>query len=458
MSPSRRSDPDSGTEGASTQRAPSRRALYFVSLLIDLVYLILLPFVALPFLFYLLVVRRRRLGGLRDRFGGVRVPALPSDRTRVWFHTVSVGEFEAAWPLLDRLRSERPDLDLVVSSTTATGHEVAVRRMGAERVFYFPLDFGYCMRRTLRRVSPGLMVLVELEIWPNHLLSCAIREVPVLVVNGRVSARGFRRMNRFRGFFGPLFRTVRLLSAQSDEYAERMIALGASPDRVVVDGNLKFDREAPAEDSGVARTRFVEHRGGQADAVRYWIAGSTHPGEEAAVLRVHAQLTRRDPQLRLILAPRHIERSAVVLREVEAAGFSVAPLREARAAEVVLVDEMGQLATLYGVAEVAFVGGSLVPIGGHNILEPVTAGTPVAHGPHMHNFRQEVQLLGTAGATQQVESEEELVEVLGKWLEDPSECERRRRLGSKLIAEQRGAVDRAVKRIASVLSSGGATL
>lgn len=419
----------------------SRPAILATSFALDLVYLTIAPLILLPYLVVLLFIRRRAAGDWSQRLGGVPWRE-PSTQGRLWVHTVSVGEFEAAWPLLTRLRDERPDLDVVVSATTATGYELAVSRLGPERVMYFPLDFGVCVRRTLRRTRPDLMVLVELELWPNHILSCEHAGVPVIVINGRVSARGHRRMRRARRLFARLLRGISHFSVQIPDYAERLADLGAPADRITVDGNLKFDR-VPERDPASLRAEFdLEYGSGLR-----WIAGSTHPGEEERVVEVHRRLRDRFPGLGLIVAPRHIERADSVAQRIEAAGLTVSRYRERKPADVILVDEMGRLGELYAVADVAFVGGSLVPIGGHNILEPIGMGTPVVHGPEMHNFREEVRLFTAVGGAAQVADAAELERVVGAWLADPGERERRRALATQTLELQRGSLERALAHI-----------
>lgn len=419
----------------------SRPGVLATSIAIDLVYLLIAPVFVVPYLIVLLFIRRRAAGDWGQRLGSVPSRKAAPGR-RIWFHTVSVGEFEAAWPLLERLRSERPDLDLVVSATTATGYELAVSRLGRETVFYFPLDFGLCVRRTLRRTCPDLMVLVELELWPNHILSCERAGIPVLVVNGRVSARGHRRMRRVRWLFARLLRAITHFSVQIPDYAERLADLGAPGERITIDGNLKFDR-APGRDPAALRAEFEREYG----AGLRWIAGSTHPGEEEQVIEVHERLRARFPGVGLILAPRHIERADAVAQRIEARGLTVARYRDRKLADVILVDEMGRLGELYAVADVAFVGGSLVPIGGHNILEPIGVGTPVVHGPEMQNFREEVRLFTEAGAAAQVAKASDLERVVGAWLADPGERERRRALAAQTLELQRGSLERALVHI-----------
>ncbi|MEM7163973.1 MAG: 3-deoxy-D-manno-octulosonic acid transferase [Planctomycetota bacterium] len=422
--------------------------LIIASLLLDLVYLLVF-LLLVPWLLFLIVVRGRGVGSLAERLGSV--PIAPPTRPRVWFHAVSVGEVEAALPLIKMLEAERPDLEVVISTTTTTAHRVAVEKGEGRAVFLFPLDFGVCVRRTLRRVRPTLLVLVELELWPNLILNCRARRVPVVVANGRISASGFSRMKKVALLLRPFARRVDRYLVQNSEYGDRLQALGVAAEAVTVTGNLKFDR-APIADPGAVRERFeIDHayaRGGLR-----WIAGCTHPGEEAIVLDAHERLRAVYPDLTLILAPRHVERGGEIETSVVARGFSVArwSAGPAATADVLIVDEVGRLAQLYACADVAFVGGSLIPRGGHNVLEPVLAGTPATHGPFTSNFKEVVGLLTPGGATVEVADSEQLAATVGAWLGDPGARRAHAERGTQLLEAHRGVARRTAKEMAAFL-------
>ena len=411
------------------------------------VVLALLTFAYLP----AFLVRKVWRGGyplaLRERLGFVPLAPGPA---RLWVHAVSVGEVMAAVPLVQALRRRWPDVEVVVSTVTATGAHVARSRLpDAAAAFVFPLDFGSATRRAVRRVRPRGFIALETEIWPNLLRALAAAGVPAILANGRISDRSFRRYHRVRGLFRRVLDHVSLFAMQSDEDARRIIALGARPDRVVVTGNLKM--EVPGGEAGAAELwRRLLHLG----AARVWIAGSTHRGEEGPILDALLELRRSGEPLCLILAPRHPER----VDEVEALGRArgLGPVRRSRQApgptpDVILLDTVGELAALYAVADVIFVGGSLVPVGGHNVIEPALHAKPVVFGPHMANFRDAAALLLGAGGAVQVPEAGRLAPTLRALLDDP---EARRRLGEAAwtaVRAHQGACERTLDALSGVL-------
>lgn len=417
-------------------------------LVLDLLFLPLLVLLT-PAILFLIVVRRRGFGSLGERLGGWRLSS--PQRERIWVHCVSVGELQAVGPLLDALLGKRPGAEFVLSVTTTTARDVARVRYPDIPTFLYPVDLSLCVRRVLSRVRPSLIVLVELEVWPQLVLEATGRGVPVVVVNGRISDRGGRRL----ALLGPLARAVfsRLteVHARDAECAERFRNLGAPPDRVFAIGNLKFDR-AMVEDPARAR-RELDRRGGYEPAAPRWIAGCTHAGEEEIVLAAHASLRRTVTGLTLVVAPRHVERAEAVLALARERGFSVAAesALAGDAPEVVVVDRTGGLVELYAAADVAFVGGSLIDRGGHNILEPVLAGTPALHGPSMTNFREQVALLSAGDAAETVAAEG-LEEAVARLLGDPALRAARVDAGRSAIAASRGAAERSAERLRALLA------
>ena len=408
---------------------------------LDLAYLIaFLPFFV-PYLFVLLVVRRRGLGPLGQRLGGVRVRERADDSSeRVWVHAVSVGELQAAAPLVKAL--EESGRDVVVSTTTTSGLEIAVKRYGDDRAFLFPVDLSFACDRVLSRVRPDRVLLVELEIWPGFLAAAEAAEVPVDVVNGRVSERGFRRTNRVRGIYGRWLRRVRKFAVQTESYGERLQALGVPPERIVVTGNLKFERErATDEDRAGARADLAALLGVDlADPAPIVIAGSTHDADEAVLERVLARLRPHFPGLRLVCCPRHIERSDEVASRFASIGLTIGfhsdgPLPAGETRDVTIVDAVGELSRLYGGADVAYVGGGFDATEGHNLLEPVSAGTACVHGPRMKNFRHEVDAFTKPGFVFRVESADELEATLRQLLEFPE-------VRARVVEDARKELDR----------------
>ena len=386
---------------------------------------------------------------LRARFGfGGENGAGP----RAWVHAVSVGETIAAAPLVDGLRRAYPSLPLVVTTVTPTGARVVAERFaGIATHRYFPLDFPKAVERTLTAIDPAFFICMETELWPNTLRALAARGVPTMIANGRLSDRSFRRYRLVRSALRSVLAGITVFGMRSDEDARRIIALGAPPERVVVTGNLKND--APADAAGAADLwrRLL----GMPHDQRVWIAGSTHRGEEEAVLTAHTAASSEHPGLALVLAPRHPERVDEVIALINARGFrtvrrSALPGGRTPGA-VIVVDTVGELAQMYAVAEVVFVGGSLVPRGGHNVLEAALRRKPVLMGPHTDNFRDAAGMLTASGGAVVVDDAASLTAELRRLLADPALAARRGEAGFEALAAQHGAARQTLELIARFL-------
>jgi 3-deoxy-D-manno-octulosonic-acid transferase len=422
-----------------------------------LLYSLVLALLALGYLPLFLVRKVWGAGypvALRERLGFVRVPPPPLPKARFWVHAVSVGEVMAAVPLVQALRLRWPAADVVVSTVTATGDQVARARLPeAAATFTFPLDFPGAARRAVRRVDPAAFIALETEIWPNLLRALRRAGVPAVLVNGRISDRSYRRYRLVRGLFRRVLEDVALFCMQSEEDARRIISLGARPERVLVTGNLKM--ETPLSHAGTAEIwRRLLHLG-QAPVV---VAGSTHRGEEAVVLDAYRAVRRDADGLRLVLAPRHPERLDEVEGLVRSRDLGV--VRRSRVSpgdtpDVILVDTMGELASLYAVADVIYVGGSLVPIGGHNVVEPALHAKPVIFGPHMTNFREAASLLLRADAAIQVGSGSELTAVLARLLADAPARQALGQAAWSAVRTHQGACVRTVAAIERMLALPG---
>ena len=310
---------------------------------------------------------------------------------------MSVGEVLATRALIPALRERYPDHPLVLSTTTSTGRAVANGLDGVDGLFYFPFDLGPSVARVLDRVRPELFIMVDTELWPTLLRQCARRGVKTVLVNGRISDRSYPRYRLVRPFFRRVLADVDSYCAQSEESGRRLISIGTPPSRVVVTGNLKFDTlsvpdsRSPWVREGVLRAFRI------ADGRPVVMAASTHPGEETPVLEAFVRIRRRDPTALLVLAPRHPERCAEVTALAVGAGLETVrrsglPVDGEPRAAVVVLDTVGELATLFQIATVVFLGGSLVPAGGHNVLEPAAWGKPVVLGPYMENFAEIAEL------------------------------------------------------------------
>jgi len=397
-----------------------------------------------------------------ERFGFV--PHVP-DGVAVWVHAVSVGESLAALPLIRRLLEEHPG-SVLVTTTTPTGSE-RVRAALGDRVrhCYLPYDLPGAVARFLRRVQPRRAVIMETELWPNLFHALARRHVPIVIANGRLSPRSFAGYGRVRGFARATLGRCAVIAAQTEADAQRFRALGAPPERVHVLGNLKFELEMPEELLRVGAA--LRWRWGAARPA--WIAVSTHEGEEDAALRAHRILLARSPDAVLIIVPRHPQRFDAVARLIEQsalpfqrrsalelpAAFApgepppLPPLADLTRLQVLLGDSMGELPLYLGAADIAFVGGSLVEVGGHNVLEPASVGLPVLFGPHMFNFEQARELLLKHGAGRQIDSLLALEPALAALFQDPAAREAMGRAGREVLRANRGALHRLMGLIAN---------
>lgn len=370
----------------------------------------------------------------------------PSKRRATWIHAVSVGEVMAALPLVEALHARHPQWPLVVTTVTETGASVVRARLdGVAEHRYFPLDFPGAVRRVIDALDPAVLVCMETELWPNVLRELGRRAVPVMIANGRLSDRSFRRYARVRPLMRSMLAGVRVLAMQSDEDARRVLLLGAPPERVVVTGNLKHD----AGPAGAGAAELWRRLLGLAPGRPAWIAGSTHRGEDEAVIAAHEAGLARFPGLALVLAPRHPDRAAEVMALLRARGLPAVRRSELTAPgmgdRVVVLDTVGELAALYGVADVVFVGGSLVDAGGHNMLEPARLGKPVLVGPHTGNFRDIAAILLEANGAAVVRDGAELGARLADLLADTERRAAMGEAGRRAAASRHGALLRTIE-------------
>lgn len=407
--------------------------------------IVLVALAVSPWLVYQAVRYRKYVGSLSQRLGYLPVSFNIDAESSIWIHAVSVGELLTARPLIAALREKHPSLRIFLSTTTMSAQQLARRNpLDVDGVFYFPFDLGFVVRRTLDLVKPKLFLMMETEIWPNLLRECRRRGVRTAIVNGRLSSRSFPRYRVARGFFRHVLADIDRFCVQSDESRRRFVEIGAPADRVTVTGSLKFDSLEPAS-AGQARSRERVLRYFRFTPVRpVWVAGSTMKGEEAIVLRVFRRLKASQPSAVLVLAPRHPERFDDVVAMAQQEGFrtvrrSELPIDAEPRADVVVLDTIGELAAVYQVGTLVFVGGSLVPTGGHNILEPAVFGRPVVFGPHMHNFAEIAAAFVAADAGVQVASDGAFEDEVLALMADPV---RRARLGAAaraLVEANRGA-------------------
>lgn len=400
---------------------------------------------------------QRPLRPRRERLGYIE-PARAGEPT-IWLHCASLGEVLAARPLIDALLETYPRHGLTVTTMTATGAErvealIAARREEGlpHRLFhtFLPLDFPGAARRFVARLRPELTVLFETELWPNLLAACQRSGIPVAVVNGRLSPRAYRGYRRLRPLMQDALSKVDWLAAKSSDDAERFQALGMNVDATDVVGSLKFDLSV--DEALGARSERLRDELGQRPI---WVAGSTHPGEDEQLLAAHARLCETWPGALLILVPRHPQRFEAVARLCAESGLP--PARRSRGewpqadTAVYLGDTLGELLVLYGAADIAFVGGSLVPVGGHNLLEPAAMGVPVLSGPALANFADVAEALHDAGALVEVADAEALAATLARLFDDEHERHRLADAGRAVIATNRGALDRTLEGLSRLL-------
>ena len=400
---------------------------------------------ALAVFFYapVFVVRRLLPGGyasgFRQRFGR----GLPTgqDARSCWIHAVSVGEAATAVPLVEAIRRRWPRLKVILSTVTPTGARVVRDRLG-DRVThcYFPLDLPGPVRRAVGAIAPVFFIALETELWPNFFRELSRLGIPAMIVNGRISDRSFRRYRWICFLLRRLLRQITVFAMQSQEDARRIIALGAPAERVVVTGNLKTEPLPPEAGAEKVWERLL----GLTGTELVWVAGSTHRGEEAILLDAFQDLRARYPSLTLVIAPRDPGRVPEVerlLRDRELVGVrrTTLPGNSARR-DAILLDTVGELAQLYGLADVVFVGGSLIPWGGHNMLEPAFHRKPVVFGPHNMNFRESAELLLHSGGAIQVSDGQELRKAIERLLADPGLRARMGEAGFHAVETRRGAV------------------
>ena len=433
--------------------------MYFIySVLLSIAFLILLP----RFLFDALR-HGKYVAGFRERLGNVN-PVLNQTTPLIWIHAVSVGEAQAARPLVQELKARFPDIALAISTTTRTGQELArdIFKDDAVSIFYFPFDWRWTVRRVLSAIRPTAVVILETELWPGFLRECRNQKIPVAIVNGRLSGQSFRRYRLVKRFISRVLSCVTLAIMQTDADANRLIELGMEPGKVRVSGSLKFDAGVlPATTSA---TNYFNERFALDRAAPLILAASTHAPEERIILESLKQILTKLPDARLLIAPRHPERFNDVASLIELSGLSYSrrskpPVVADTTSTVILLDSIGELQSVYSLATIVFVGGSIARTGGHNILEPAAVGACVVTGGYTHNFQAIVETFSKADALVQLlpmpeaEARDELTSALAGLLVDHA---RRAGIGArakKLVNQNRGATQRTVDWLEPLLLS-----
>lgn len=430
-----------------------------VTILLNFAYLALLLLVS-PYLIWAAIARGKYREGFAAKVLG-RVP-LPKAENPIWLHAVSVGEVNLLGPLLREILARHPDQAIYITTTTRTGLELAQAKFPEHTVSYSPLDFSWAVNTALSRIQPSALILIELELWPNLIRLTHRRGIPTSLVNARMSPKSHRGYAKAKWLIAPLLRKLQIIAAQDETYAARFVDLGVMPQRLHVTGSIKFDgvstdRNNPATLQLKALANFPEE-------ARVWVAGSTQPGEEAMTLEVFRKVQVDFPNLRLLLVPRHPHRFDEVARLVKDAGLPFArrsqheiPSPALRDATVLLVDTIGELSAWWGMADLAFVGGSFGNRGGQNMLEPAAYGAAVCFGPHTWNFKEVVSRLREVEGAAVVDSAESLEVFVRHCLTAPEDAAQMGRRAQTLIQSQRGATARTVDLLSGEGDSGRAS-
>ena len=409
--------------------------------------LVILSLPLIPFIKRRQVFRRLR----------IRLPAASPRGGSIWIHALSVGEVVSALPLVRAVRQKYPWKDVVFTVTTAQGMEIARNELQEEvkALLTMPLDFWWSFRRTVNFIKPSLFVLVETDIWPGLIIHLRKRGIKTVLINGRISPRTFASYWRFRSFARIVLNSLESCLMQSDLDRNRLLEIGIGENKVKTVGNIKFDRDwVPMGEREYKQWLGILNLEPDNDI---WVAGSTHQGEENIILDVFWRLRTFFPALRLIIAPRRVERAEEINRLVMDKGFksmlkTKLPMN-GQPYDVLILDTLGELERIYGIAKISFVGGSLTPKGGHNLLEPANFGKPVLFGPHTHNFVLMSQLLIESGGGKRVKDGEDLFKAMKELLADPERSNNMGRHAKELVELSRGALNRVMEHIEGCLDS-----
>jgi 3-deoxy-D-manno-octulosonic-acid transferase len=404
-------------------------------------------FLILPYFLLKMAFTGKYRKSLVQKLGGRQTQILTNiaEGARVWIHAVSVGEVTAAAPIVASLKKKRPEIKIIFSTSTETGQQMALNLVkGADAFIYFPLDIPYVVRKVIRLAKPVVFVMVETELWPNFLKACKLNRVKTLMVNGRLSPRSYNNYLLTRYFWKKVLADLSAAGMITEVDASRIKSIGMVENRVAVLGNAKYDALAamasPVLQEEIARR--VNVRQGE----RFFVAGSTHHGEDRVVIRVYQQLLKYHPDFKLIIVPRHVERTASIMDLLQSLGLSDAikmsemnngKMREQE--RIIVVDVIGELFKIYSLATIVYCGGSLVPKGGQNILEAAAWGKVIFYGPSMEDFIQEKSLLEEAGCGFTIKNEQELLQKIIQVLGDPGEMEARGARGKAAVTANMGA-------------------
>ena len=412
--------------------------IYLYNIILILVILLLLPA-----FFIKLIIDSRYRPGLLERLGCLpaKVKSVLQEERPVWFHAASVGEVNASEKLVSAIKARWPEKKIIVSTYTATGNAMAREKLKADAVIYLPIDIPFIVRKVMERLNPAVLIIMETEIWPNLINEANVLNAPVVLVNGRISDSSYGKYRIIKGLLRVVFSKMSLVMTQSDEYRSRFINLGADERRVQTVGNIKFDMDIKELD-----LKFMNNWQGP-----LFIAGSTREREEELILDCYVSLSKKYPDLKLVLAPRHIERANEIEGLLKEKGLQYEKRSQVKNkinAPILLLDTLGELSSIYKYASIVFIGGSLVPRGGQNLLEPALWGKPVLFGPYMENFRESAAILGEAGGGLKVRNSSELAEKVDMLLSDADYCKTTGEKAKEAVLKNQGATARTVEALA----------
>ncbi|WP_162532319.1 3-deoxy-D-manno-octulosonic acid transferase [Candidatus Scalindua japonica] len=407
-----------------------------------------------------MVTSKRYRTGLNQRFG------ITTDRTGnkpgIWVHGASVGEVITAKSIVKRIDEEFPECEIFISATTNTGFSVAEKTFSDKNVFFLPADLSWITKKVILKKKPNFILLVELEIWPNFLISAYKKKIPVIIVNGRISDRSLKAYRALsyisKDFRKSLTNEMNTFCARTELDAQRFRDLGIADKQIFVTGTMKYDNIPTRIDEGVSKELKGLFHINDDDLVL--VGGSTHDGEEEVLVRIYAKLNETYPNLKLILVPRHIERARDVARLIEKMGFVSVRKTEAERSHyewqktkktIILIDTVGDLGKIYSLSNYVFVGKSLIPSGGQNMMEPAGLGKPVVFGPHTFNFKEETELLLKNDAAKVAKTEVELFETIETFIRDPETAKEMGLKAQKIINEKRGATNRNIEIIRNII-------
>ncbi len=384
------------------------------------------------------------------------------NQSPIWIHAVSVGEVIASTSLIKSLRKEYPDIKIILSTVTDTGQKIAKEKIKeADYIIYFPFDFSWSVKRALNTINPIICIIMETELWPNFLREANKKAIPVAVINGRISERSFKRYRMISLFMENVLESVKLFSMQTEDDAKRIIALGANHNNVRVSGNIKYDNEFKEIEE--EKVKEIKNTLGVNNSDRIFIAGSTHPGEEEIVVKLYSNILKNYPDFRLVIAPRHIDRVGEVEEIVKKIGLNAVRKTEllkgsrvkgqgsSNTKPIIILDTIGELSFMYSIADIVFVGGSLIPHGGQNILEPAFYKKPVIFGKYMMNFQEIAKEMILSGGGIQVNNEEDLIREVGGLLNNKKKMIEIGEKGYQVIMKNRGALQKNLELIGEII-------